>query len=58
MTLTLKSITEETPRTTAQNLEAELAVAAAYVRKHSIASIYHAGSGHPGGAMSCADLLA
>ena len=58
MALTLRSITEEAPPTTAQNLEAELAQAAAYVRKHAIASIYHAGSGHPGGAMSCADLLA
>ena len=58
MALNLRSITEEAPRTTAQNLEAELATAAAFVRKHSIASIYHAGSGHPGGAMSCADLLA
>src|SRR5471030_800568 len=58
MTLTLRSITEEAPRSTAQNLEVELAAAAAFVRRHSIASIYHAGSGHPGGAMSCADLLA
>lgn len=58
MALTLRSITEEAPRSTAQNLEVELAAAAAFVRKHSIASIYHAGSGHPGGAMSCADLLA
>ena len=58
MTLNLRSITEEAPRSTAQNLEVELAAAAAFVRKHSIASIYHAGSGHPGGAMSCADLLA
>ncbi|MEJ0043066.1 MAG: transketolase [Rhizomicrobium sp.] len=58
MALTLRSISEEAPRTTAQNLESELAVAAAFVRKHAIASIYHAGSGHPGGALSCADLLA
>jgi transketolase len=39
-------------------LAAKLAQAAAYIRRHSVASIYHAGSGHPGGAMSCADLLA
>ncbi len=58
MALTLRSITEEAPRTPAQDLEAELAKAAAYTRKHVIASIYHAGSGHPGGALSCADLLA
>src|SRR6201994_4439238 len=43
---------------TGTDLLAQLAQAAAFVRKHSIASIYHAGSGHPGGAMSSADLLA
>ena len=41
----------------AQTLEAQLAEAARFVRMHSIASIYHAGSGHPGGAMSSADLF-
>jgi transketolase len=40
------------------DLHAQLAEAAAFIRRHSVASIYHAGSGHPGGAMSCADLLA
>jgi transketolase len=35
-----------------------LAEAARFIRMHSVASIYHAGSGHPGGALSCADLLA
>jgi transketolase len=40
------------------DLHAQLAEAAAFVRRHSVASIYHAGSGHPGGAMSSADLLA
>src|ERR1700761_4413895 len=39
-------------------LEAQLAEAARFVRMHSIASIYHAGSGHPGGALSSADILA
>jgi transketolase len=39
-------------------LEERLAEAARFVRMHSIASIYHAGSGHPGGAMSSADLFA
>jgi transketolase len=39
-------------------LESELARAALFVRQHAIASIYRAGSGHPGGALSCADLLA
>src|ERR1700744_1952305 len=37
---------------------AQLPEAAAFVRRHAAASIYHAGSGHPGGALSCADLLA
>jgi transketolase len=58
MTLTLRSISEEVPQSPALDLEKQLALAAAFVRRHSIASIYHAGSGHPGGAMSCADLLA
>ncbi len=40
------------------NLVNDIAASAAFVRQHAIASIYHAGSGHPGGAMSCADILA
>jgi transketolase len=40
------------------NLLTDIAAAAAFTRQHAIASIYHAGSGHPGGAMSCADILA
>jgi transketolase len=40
------------------DLEQTLAEAARFIRMHSIASIYHAGSGHPGGAMSSADLFA
>jgi transketolase len=44
--------------TAATNLEDRLAEAARFVRMHAIASIYHAGSGHPGGAMSSADLFA
>jgi transketolase len=36
----------------------DIAKAANFTRKHVIASIYHAGSGHPGGALSCADILA
>jgi len=42
----------------ARSLSVQLAEAARFVRKHVIASIYHAGSGHPGGALSCADILA
>ena len=40
------------------DLHAQLAEAAGFVRRHAVASIYHAGSGHPGGALSAADLLA
>lgn len=40
------------------DLVINLEKAALFVRQHSIASIYHAGSGHPGGALSCADILA
>lgn len=58
MTLNLRSISEELPHAPALDLEKQLSLAAAFVRRHAIASIYHAGSGHPGGAMSCADLLA
>ncbi|HXC55537.1 MAG TPA: transketolase [Rhizomicrobium sp.] len=58
MALNLRSITEDAPRSAAETLEVQLAAAAAFVRKHTIASIYHAGSGHPGGALSAADLLA
>lgn len=36
----------------------EIAAAASFVRRHAIAAIYHAGSGHPGGALSCADIIA
>src|ERR1700749_1815248 len=43
---------------TTLDLIAQLAQAAAFIRRHAVASIYHAGSGHPGGALSCADLLA
>jgi transketolase len=43
---------------TGSDIEAEVANAAAFTRRHCIASIYRAGSGHPGGALSCADILA
>jgi transketolase len=57
MALKARTLAAELPNPTRQ-LEAQLAVAAAFVRKHVIASIYHAGSGHPGGALSCADMMA
>jgi transketolase len=40
------------------SLEEKLREAARFIRCHSIAAIFHAGSGHPGGALSAADLLA
>jgi len=39
-------------------LLAKLAAAAYAIRTATIAAIYHAGSGHPGGALSVADILA
>jgi len=42
----------------AHDLKPEIERAARFVRQHSIAAIYRAGSGHPGGALSCADILA
>lgn len=41
-----------------RDLEGQIADTARFVRQHVIASIYRAGSGHPGGSLSCADLLA
>lgn len=40
------------------SLEEKLRQATRFVRCHSVAAIFHAGSGHPGGALSSADLLA
>lgn len=40
------------------SLEAQLADAARRIRMHCLAAIFHATSGHPGGALSCADLMA
>jgi transketolase len=39
-------------------LRVELAEAARFIRQGALAAIHHAGSGHPGGALSAADLLA
>ncbi len=61
MATTLKTLSSDTdaqsPRPV-RNLEAEIAHAARFVRHHVIASIYRATSGHPGGSLSCADILA
>ena len=44
--------------TSGDALVEKLAEAARFIRCHSVASIFHAGSGHPGGALSSADLFA
>ncbi len=41
-----------------REIAGDVAKGARFTRKHAVASIYHAGSGHPGGALSCADILA
>jgi len=48
----------ETGRAAGPDIEREIAEAARFTRRHLIASIYRATSGHPGGALSCADILA
>src|SRR5579885_2056164 len=58
MALTLRGAVEQSRSSKSDDLAAQLADAARFIRKHSIAAIYHAGSGHPGGALSCADILA
>ena len=37
---------------------AQLEAIACEIRRLTVAAIYHAGSGHPGGSLSCADILA
>ncbi len=49
---------ERNPASPAQELVSEIAQAARFARQHAIAAIYRAGSGHPGGALSCADIVA
>jgi transketolase len=46
------------PASPVQELVAEVTQAARYARQHTISAIYHAGSGHPGGALSAADIIA
>jgi transketolase len=48
----------DTPSSQDTDPKPQIAQAAAFVRRHAVAAIYHAGSGHPGGALSCADILA
>ena len=49
---------DEAEKVTLDGLAIDISAAARFTRKHAIAAIYHAGSGHPGGAMSSADILA
>src|SRR5665213_3814899 len=61
MAITLRSIQGDGDKASlkpARDIETEIATAARFVRQHVIASIYRATSGHPGGSLSCADLLA
>jgi transketolase len=53
-----KNIAVDTTQATLDGLTRQVTEAAAFTRKHAIAAIYHAGSGHPGGAMSSSDILA
>ena len=46
------------PPVSAPDIEVQIAEAARFARRHLIASIYRATSGHPGGALSCADIMA
>jgi transketolase len=46
------------PASPVQELVAEVTQAARFARQHAIAAIFHAGSGHPGGALSSADIIA
>lgn len=46
------------PASPLQEIVTEVTQAARFARQHAIAAIYHAGSGHPGGALSCADIVA
>ncbi len=48
----------ETPSGNCPDIETQIAEAACFTRRHLIAQIYRATSGHPGGALSCADILA
>jgi transketolase len=54
----------ETPERQAQHsaslpdLVANVEKAARFARQHAVAAIFHAGSGHPGGVLSSADLIA
>lgn len=38
--------------------QTNLPAMSSYIRQRALSAIYHAGSGHPGGSLSCADILA
>ena len=58
--MTIAVVQKETVQTASlfPDIETQIARAALFARKHLIAAIYRATSGHPGGALSCADLIA
>jgi transketolase len=61
MRIAAKLAQKSTPQPSADDsasIEMQIADAARFVRRHTIASIFRAESGHPGGALSCADILA
>ena len=46
------------PAVPAQDLVREIEQATRFARRHVVSAIYHAGSGHPGGGLSSADIIA
>ena len=53
-----KKLTPFVPLSLHSSRLAEIQYFANFIRRHALAMIYRAGSGHPGGSLSCADLLA
>ncbi len=49
---------QASPAAPLRELVDEIALAARFARQHIIAAVYHAGSGHPAGALSSADIMA
>jgi transketolase len=46
------------PEAAGADIQSQIAEAALFARRHLIAAIYRATSGHPGGSLSCADIVA
>jgi transketolase len=58
MTIAAQRIEPVSPASTYPDIESQIEEAALFTRRHLMAAIYRATSGHPGGALSCADILA